>query len=97
VSAKVFQSFDFLTGVVVAGFLVAAIRFSPLFRTVALVLIAGLFVWAYLSAGGVPGVLDFARAAKANAMTAPLFMQGVLVGAVLMTVILAASTHRRLM
>jgi hypothetical protein len=96
-STKIVQSFDFVTGVVVASFLVAAIRFSPLFRTIALVLVAGLFVWAYLSGGGVPGVLDFARAAKANAMAAPLFMQGLLTGAVLMTVVLAASTHRRLM
>lgn len=94
---KIFQSFDFVTGIVVAAFIVAAIRFSPLFRTLTLVLVAGLFVWAYLSGGGVPGVLDFAKAARANAMTAPLFMQGMLTGAVLMTVVLAASTHRRLM
>lgn len=92
---RMLQNFDFWTGLIAAAAIIGAVWLSPLARTLLLTLVAGLFAWSYVADNGVLGILAFAKAAKANAMRAPLFLQGALAGAMLIAAILLAFSRRR--
>ena len=88
-----FQSHEFIVGVVVAVIILGALFGSSLFRNIGLAFAAGALVVLYMQ-GGIPNLVAISKLVEVEFRTIPDFTTGLLVGGAVVSVLLLSFKPR---
>ena len=88
-----FQSHEFVVGVVVAAIILSALFGSSLFRNIGLAFAAGALVVLYMQ-GGIPNLVAISKLVEVEFRTIPDFTTGLLVGGAVVSVLLLSFKPR---
>ena len=88
-----FQSHEFIVGVVVAVIILGALFGSSLFRNIGLAFAAGALVVLYMQ-GGIPNLVAISKLVETEFRTIPDFTTGLLIGGAVVSVLLLSFKPR---